>query len=334
MSAAGRILIAPDSFKGTFEAERVCEAVAAGVEAAGLVADRCPVADGGEGTSEILRRALGGRRIETTATGPLGRSVRAGFAMVGEDAYIDLAEASGIGGLRREELDPVGATTAGTGELMLAARDAGARRIFVAAGGSATVDGGAGALAAIERGGGLGDIALTVLCDVEVPYESAPAVFGPQKGADTPELIGRLEERLAEFAAASLPVDPRGLPMSGAAGGFSGGLWAALGARLLPGAPFVLDRLDFDRRLAEVDAVIAGEGALDEQSFMGKILGEILGRAKTSGRPLHVVCGRSRLSADRVAATGLASVGEAGDLDALREAGRRIARAVAEYGDR
>lgn len=330
MSGA-RILVAPDSFKGTFSAEQVCEALAAGIEETGARADRCPVADGGEGTAEILRRALDGERHEATVTGPIGEPLRAGFAIAGHDAFIDLAEASGIAELAPGQLDPIKATTAGTGELMLAAREAGARRIFVAAGGSATVDGGAGAIDAIERAGGLGDSELSVLCDVNVPFEMAPAIFGPQKGA-SPAQVAQLEERLAKLAE-RWPRDPRGLPMGGAAGGFSGGLWAVLGARLMPGAAFVLGRLAFDRRLREATAVIAGEGALDEQSFMGKILGQIVKRARANGKPVHAVCGRSELSPEEALAQGLDSVVEAGTLTALRDTGLRLAQNRRGVGD-
>lgn len=316
------ILVAPDSFKGTYSATEVTEAIAAGVEESGLEADRCPVADGGEGTAEILGRALGGETLSAEVTGPLGEPQQARFVLNRDVAYIDLAEASGIGGLSREQLDPIRATTAGTGELMLAARAAGARHIFVAAGGSATVDGGAGAIQAIAEGGGLEGAEIAVLCDVEVPFERAPAVFGPQKGA-TPEIVRLLEARLDELAE-GWPVDPRGLPMSGAAGGFSGGLWATLGARLLPGADFVLDSINFNARLRACKAVIAGEGGLDDQSFMGKILGRIRDRCREAGKPLHAVAGTVKLGNDEIERLELATVIEAGDPESLRRAGRTI----------
>lgn len=322
-----RILIAPDSFKGTYDAIQVAEALARGVEEGGCVADLCPVADGGEGTSEILCRASGGQRLKAEARGPLGEPRAAAFSLIDGEAYVDLAEASGLALLGPDELDPLAATTTGTGELMVAALDAGAERIFVAAGGSATVDGGSGAIEAIIEAGGTGAAAITVLCDVETPFERAAKVFGPQKGAD-PAAVARLENRLDELAR-RWPHDPRGLPMSGAAGGFSGGLWAVLGARLLPGATYVLDRLRFESRLRDAEAVIVGEGSLDEQSFMGKIVGEISARAAVAKRPVHAVCGRSHLDPENALAHGLASIREAGDPAALTAAGREIATLLA-----
>lgn len=247
--------------------------------------------------------------------------------MAGEEAFLDLAEASGIAGLAQHQLDPVRATTFGTGELILAARRAGARRIVVAAGGSATVDGGRGAFEAIERGGGLGDARLTVLCDVEVPFERAAEIFGPQKGA-TPEVVDQLSNRLAALAE-SWPLDPRGLPMGGAAGGFSGGCWAAYDARLVAGAGFVLDRLGFESRLRRANAVVAGEGRLDEQSFMGKILGAVASRSARADRPIHTVCGQVALREDQAMRFGLATSHEARTLAAIGDAGREIAEQLA-----
>ncbi len=325
MSEPRRVLVAPDSFKGTYSAVEVTAALADGLAETGVLADPCPVADGGEGTASVLRRPLGGEWRTAEVTDALGRPVSARFMLAGNEAYLDLAEASGLGDLAVEERDPVTATTFGTGQLMLAAHDAGAKRIVVAAGGSATVDGGAGAIQAINEAGGLEGCELAVLCDVVTPFELAAEVFGPQKGA-SPEQVEWLTQYL-DLMASQLPQDPRGMPMGGAAGGFSGGLWAAFGAELLPGAPFVLDRLDFNRRLAEADAVIAGEGRLDSQSFDGKILGEILGRAATSINspvPLHAVVGTLGLEPEEASSRGIASVTVAGDAAAFRQAGAEI----------
>jgi glycerate kinase len=316
-----RVLVAPDAFKGTITAGDVAAAIAAGLAEVGLAADPCPVADGGEGTAGIVGRALGGEPRRTAVGDALGRTVDAEFWLVGEDAYLDLAEASGLQRLDTAELDPGRASTAGTGELMLAAVAAGARRIFVAAGGSATVDGGAGAVAAIEAGRGLSGVELTVLCDVATVFEDAPAIYGPQKGA-SPAVVGLLEERLVALAT-SLPRDPRRLAMGGAAGGFAGGLWAALDARLVPGAPFVLDLLGFNARLRDAAAVIFGEGRLDSQSFLGKIGGEIVARAKAAGVPAYAAVGRDELDGPS-AGYGIAAVVEAGDPVALRRAGAAL----------
>jgi len=323
------VLVAPDSFKGTFPAAQVADALAAGIEEAGARADRCPVADGGEGTLDVLLAARGGEVRTAPARDPLGRPLRsAHFALLdgGATAVVETAEASGLALVAPEERDAEAATTAGTGELIAAAVAAAAREILVAVGGSATTDGGRGAIAAIEAAGGLRGARLTVLCDVTTPYEDAARVFGPQKGAD-PAAVERLTARLHALAG-ELPRDPRGRPLTGAAGGLSGGLWAAFGARLVPGAPAVLDAVGFDARLAAADAVVAGEGRIDGQSLAGKIVGEIAARARAAGRPLHVVAGADALEPGQRDALGLASVTAAPTLDDIRAAGRRIAAAI------
>jgi glycerate kinase len=200
--------------------------------------------------------------------------------------------------------------------------------IIVAVGGSATTDGGAGALEAIEEAGGLGGARLVVLCDVRTAFEDAPKVFGPQKGAG-PEMVGRLEARLATLAA-GWPRDPRGVPMTGCAGGLSGGLWAVHGATLEPGAPWVLDALDFDARMRASRAVVTGEGKLDEQTLQGKLVGEIGTRARQSGVPLHAIVGTDRLDAFGKRIIDLMRVIEATDLAALEAAGETLGHELAE----
>ena len=170
----------------------------------------------------------------------------------GTEAAIEVAAASGLTLLDPEERDPERASSAGTGELIAAAAGQGARRILVAAGGSATTDGGRGAIDALEAAGGLRDARLEVLCDTSIPFERAADVFAPQKGA-SPEQVERLAARLVAEAGA-LPRDPRGRALTGAAGGLSGGLWAAFGAHLVLGAAFVLGVVGFDRRLEQADA--------------------------------------------------------------------------------
>ena len=165
-----------------------------------------------------------------------------------------------------------------------------------------------------------------VLCDVTTRFEDAAIVFGPQKGADE-AAVQRLTERL-ERIAGELPRDPRGVPMTGCAGGLSGGLWAAFGAELRPGAEFVLDLLGFEERLAAADVVVTGEGRIDSQSLEGKIVGQIAERCAAAGKPLHVVVGEDALDPAAAAAAGIASITEAGDLAALRDAGRHLAAAL------
>jgi glycerate 2-kinase len=290
------VLIAPDSFKGTFRAAEVAGAIGRGLERAGLMPpDLCPLADGGEGTMEALLLALGGETIAADVHDPLGRALRAAFGLVedGGTAVIEMAAASGLGLVAEGERDPWAASTFGTGELICAAVDAGAEVVLLGVGGSATTDGGAGALEAIEEHGGLGGARLVVLTDVRTPFERAPAVFGPQKGADT-AMIARLEARLDELAV-RLPRDPRGVTMTGAAGGLSGGLWAAHGAMLEPGAPWILDALEFDARMRAARAVVTGEGKLDEQTLEGKLVGEIGTRTRQAGVPLHAIVGTDDL---------------------------------------
>ena len=325
---AARILVAPDSFKGTFAAWEVAAACAEGVALGGCDPDPCPAADGGEGTMRILVDALGGRVVRHPATDPLGRPIEATLGLARHDAIVEVAAASGLALLAPSELDPERATTTGTGELIVAARGQGASRILVAAGGSATVDGGAGAIEAIRSAGGLGECRVTVLCDVETAFEDAARVYGPQKGA-TPEAVRRLAARL-ERLAAELPRDPREVPMTGAAGGLAGGLWAELGAELLPGAEFVLDALDFDRRLDRADATLVGEGRLDAQSFAGKAVGRIAARCRRAGVPVHAIVGSSALDGTAAADRGLSSVRQASDLDELLDAAQELAASLAE----
>jgi glycerate kinase len=323
------VLVAPDSFKGTFRATEVAAAVGRGLERAGLVPpDLCPVADGGEGTLEVLLTALGGETAGARVHDPLGREVAAGFGLIegGGTAVVEMAAASGLGLVAPEERDAWAASTRGTGELICAAVDAGAEVVLVAVGGSATTDGGLGAVEAIEAHGGLGGARVVVLCDVRTPWERAPSVYGPQKGAG-PEMVPRLEARLDGLAtrwAREHGRDPRGVPMSGAAGGLSGGLWAACGATLEPGAPFVLGALDFDARMRASRCVVLGEGKLDEQSLQGKVTGEIGTRTRQAGVPLHAIVGVNAL--DRFAARiiDLQVVQEATTLDELEAAGEHL----------
>jgi glycerate kinase len=319
------LLIAPDSFKGTFTAGEVAAAIAGGAGPR-TDTDQCPLADGGEGTLRVLLGALGGELLEREAHDPLGRPVLAELALTGDGtAIVEVAGASGLGLIAPGDLDAEAASSRGTGELIAAAAAAGAREIVIAAGGSATSDGGIGAIEAIDAAGGLGGARLTVLADVTTPFERAAEIYGPQKGADD-GAVERLTARLNTLAE-SLPRDPRGIPMGGAAGGLSGGLWAAYRARLVPGAPYVLDAVGFGARLGRARAVITGEGRLDPQTLEGKVVFEVAQRCLHAGVPVHVVTGSCVLSAPELAPLELASVREAGTVDRLRQAGREIGRA-------
>jgi glycerate kinase len=324
------VLVAPDSFKGTFRASQVAGAIGRGLERAGLMPpDLCPVADGGEGTLDALLPQLGGEIAAAEVTDPLGRPVRAGFGLVedGGTAIVEMAAASGLGLVAEHERDAWAASTRGTGELIAAAVAAGAQVILVAVGGSATTDGGVGAVEAVEAAGGLRGAKLVVLTDVRTPFEDAARVFAPQKGAG-PELVERLTARLHEQAAA-YPRDPRGVPMTGAAGGLSGGLWAALDATLEPGAPWVLDALDFDGRMRASRAVVTGEGKLDEQTLEGKLVGEIGTRTRQAGVPLHAIVGTDRLDPFGKRIIDLQRVIEATTLEELEAAGEALGTELA-----
>lgn len=290
-----RVLAAPDKFRGTATAAGVAEAIAAGARRAGWAADAVPLADGGEG----LLAVVPGERRTVSVTGPLGAPVAATYVLSpgvgggvgGAVAVIEMAEASGLllaGGA--EHNDAEAATTRGTGELIAAACAAGARRIVVGCGGSATTDGGSGAVAALADVD-LRAVELVVACDVTTTFVDAAAIFGPQKGAD-PAAVQRLAARLdalADAYAADYGIDVRNLPGAGAAGGLAGGL-AALGGRIVRGIDVVADLVELDAHLAGADLVITGEGRLDLTSLAGKVVGGLIER--TAGAlPLVVIAG-------------------------------------------
>ena len=315
-------LVAPDSFKGTFSAPDVAAAIASGLRDAGRAAEELPVADGGEGTMDVLLAALGGERRTVEASDPLGRPVDATFALIedGRVAIVETAQASGLGLVEEDERDAWSASTRGTGELIAAAVEAGAERVIVTVGGSATTDGGAGALEALSDAGVKVD--LDVLCDVRTPFEQAARVYAPQKGADA-RVVKRLEGRL-DTLASTFRRDPRGVPKTGAAGGLSGGLWARHGARLHHGASYVLDAIGFDERMRAAAFVVTGEGRLDAQTLEGKVVGEVATRCRQNGVTCHAIVGSIGLDPFEQRILDLASVTEATTLDALRAAGHAL----------
>ena len=316
------VLVAPDSFKGSFTAAEVAAAIARGLRAAGRGVEELPIADGGDGTMEVLVSALGGDLRVARVSDPLGRPVEAAFALLpdGETAVVETAQASGLWRIAEEERDAWRASTRGTGELIAAAARAGARTVTVTVGGSATTDGGKGAVEALRQAGA--SPRLRVLCDVRTPWEDAARVFGPQKGADA-GTVRRLERRLAALAARA-PRDPRGVAMTGAAGGLSGGLWAHFGAELVPGAAYVLDAVEFDAAMRDAAFVVTGEGRLDEQTLAGKAVGEVATRARQGGVPCHAVVGENALSSFDARRLDLASVIEARTIAELERAGREL----------
>ncbi|MHB1808408.1 MAG: glycerate kinase family protein [Solirubrobacteraceae bacterium] len=316
-------LIAPDKFKGTLSAAEVAEPLARGFASRGWRARCLPVADGGEGTAEALLRARGGRLVSVRASDALGRPVQASFALLadGRTAALDAAAASGLALIPEHERDAIAASSRGTGELIAAAMRAGARTVIVAAGGTASTDGGRGAIEALARLPSLPR--LIVACDVQTPWELAAEVFAPQKGA-SPSQVRALSARLSALAE-SAPRDPRGMPMGGCAGGLSGGLWAWCGAELAPGAELVLDELSFEKRLAGAGLVVTGEGRIDVQTLAGKAVSAVARRSAAAGVPCVAVVGVNRLRDGERARLGLAAVLEAGSAAALEAAARRLA---------
>jgi glycerate kinase len=284
-----RVLAAPDKFRGTATAAEVAAAIADAARAAGHVGVEMPLADGGEGTLA----ALGGPNRSSLVTGPLGDPVDAPWRLTGSEAVIEMALASGLALLGDAAgNDPVAASTSGTGELISLAAESGARRIIVGMGGSATTDGGFGALRAMYPLQRFRGVEIVVACDVRTRFVEAASVFAPQKGA-TPaqvELLRRRLERLAQVYLDEYGVDVAELPRAGAAGGLAGAL-ATLGARLVDGYELVADEVGFDEQLERVDLVITGEGFLDAQSFEGKVVGGVAASAAAAGVPLLVIAG-------------------------------------------
>lgn len=284
------VVAAPDKLRGTATASEVAAAIGRAAASVGWTCDEVPMADGGEGTLE----ALGGPNRTSTVTGPLGAATEAAWRLDGHTAVIEMARASGlelVGGA--DGNDPVAASTAGTGELIVEAIDKGASRVIVGLGGSATTDGGLAALRALHPLGRLKGIDLVAAYDSRVPFLDAAAVFAPQKGA-TPaqvELLRRRLERLAQVYLAEHGVDVLGLDGAGAAGGLAGGL-AAAGARLVSGFDLVADELELDERLEGADLVLTAEGFLDPQSFEGKVVGGVAALAGVLGVPVVAIAGQ------------------------------------------
>jgi glycerate kinase len=309
------ILVAPAAFRGTLRASQAAAALARGLEAGGWPVDPCPVADGGEGLLDVLLPVLGG---ETAAVAVGGRAVGIGLVEDGGTALVELGAAAG-------EPGAVAGSSAPIGELLLAADATGAEVVIAGVGDLVAPDGGAGAVEAIAAGGGL-RARLVLLCDVRTAVErvaEALAGAGELERVAARELGARLDA-----LAARLPRDPRGVAYGGAGGGLAGALWAACDARLVGGAPFVLEQLDFDARMRAARAVIVGEGRLDLGTLAGKAPGEIATRARQGGVPCFAAVGARTLDAFGARILDLQAVEQAGDAAALEAAGRRLATLV------
>lgn len=328
------ILIAPDKFKGTLSSLEVCAIVEDELKKNFIPQHNIksfPLADGGDGTADVLQYHLGGQKIELKAHDPLMRPVTASYLLTkdGNTAFIEMARVSGLVLLKPNEQNPLHTTTYGTGELIRDALTKGAKQIFLGIGGSATNDGGTGALAAlgvrflnkngsafIPTGGTLEqitdidfpelyrelkDVAITALCDVSNPFtgkDSAARMFAPQKGADEAG-VQQLEkgmEHLACLIKRITGVDLNQVPGSGAGGGIAGGLHALLGAKLKPGIQSVMALTRFEDALQWADLVITGEGKIDQQTLKGKLVMGVVKSAQNMGKLNVVVCGICELS--------------------------------------
>lgn len=333
-----RVVLAPDKWKGTATAAEVAEAMAEGARRRGWDPVPVPLSDGGEG----LLDACAGRcpeLVPAVVVGPLGTPVEASWRLGGSVAVVELAAASGLtlaGG--PEGNDPVAATTYGTGQLVAeAARAVGpGGTVVVGLGGSATTDGGAGLVAAVEEGGGLAGTSLVAACDVTTAFLDAAAVFGPQKGADSGQ-VEALAERLAHQAAAyrdRFGVDVRPVPGAGAAGGAGGGV-LALGGRLTSGYGLVSDLVGLAGLLAGADRAVTAEGGLDGTSFDGKVVGGVVADARVAGVPVLVVAGsvtaEGRTLAEGAGADVVAVAEQFGVAASRREPAALAARAVQEW---
>lgn len=340
-----RIVIAPQSLKGSLTAAEAGLAIAQGVQAVYPDAEVIvvPVADGGEGTVQALVDATGGEIVWQTVTGPLGEPVTAFFGILGngQTAVIEMASAAGLPLVPPERRDPRITTTYGVGELILAALDRGCRRFIIGIGGSATNDGGAGMVQAlgaslltsdgtpIARGGAalatlaqistdtleprLRECAVEVACDVNNPLcgpMGASAVYGPQKGA-TPEMVLQLDAALAHYAGIierDIGLSVAAIPGAGAAGGLGAGLLAFLHAALRPGAQIVLEAVQLEAQLHATDLVITAEGQLDAQTAYGKSVGAVAALAKRYGIPVLAIAGGLGDGYDGVYALGIDAI--------------------------
>ncbi|MER6970161.1 glycerate kinase [Nocardioides sp. NPDC000445] len=333
-----RVLVASDKFKGSLTAAEVAAAVSAGMRrgSPGVVVDAIPVADGGDGTLAAAESA-GFVLVPVTVAGSTGEPVRTAYARRDDIAVVELADASGLARLPGV-LDPMRASSLGTGQAMAAAIDAGCRRIVLGIGGSASTDGGAGLLCGLGArlftvagdpvgpgGVGLEEVArievdelrrrldgvsVTVACDVDNPLTGptgAAAVYGPQKGADADQ-VRRLDASLGRWAslvASFTGTDLRDHPGAGAAGGVGFAALALLGAELRSGIELVLELVDFASALDGAALVVTGEGALDEQTLNGKAPAGVAAAAARAGVPVVAVCGVNHLDHDRLQAAGI-----------------------------
>lgn len=335
-----RILIAPDKFKGSLTAAEACRYIHAGIKKSGkavTVLER-PLADGGEGSVELLRSVKSLSPVPLLVRDPLGRPVRTQYFEKDGAAYIEMAAASGLGLLAADERSPMQTSSFGTGLMIRHALEAGAREVLLFIGGSATNDGGMGVAAALgyrflDRTGkalepigkNLGKVMsidrhnvsrhlalarIRVICDVENPFcgpEGAARMYAAQKGAG-PSEVEALDEGLSAFAEAvnhEMGIDIRETKGAGAAGGLGGGAVAFLGAEIIPGIDFMMQAMGLEEAVRSVDLVITGEGKIDRQTMFGKVVAGVVRLAHKHRKPCIAFCGISELSEAEMEQLGL-----------------------------
>ncbi|WP_128547687.1 glycerate kinase [Larkinella soli] len=332
-----KVLLAPDKFKGSLTARQVCDAMSEGIRLAIPDAEiiALPMADGGEGTAEVLTQATGGQWIRVQVQDPLGRPVEADYGLSNRTAFIEMSQASGLRLLQRAELDPLNTHTFGTGQLIRDAMLRGANHIVLGIGGSATNDAGTGMAAALgwrflnsggeeiaPNGGNLHQIrtilppaeplaaTVEVACDVTNPLygpDGAAFIYGPQKGAG-PKEVEHLDRGLRHFADIILRqfgVDLAHRPGAGAAGGLGAGALFFLHATLKEGVRLVMEQTGFSARLTGVDLVLTGEGKIDRQTLQGKLIKGVALNASEAGIPAVALCGTLEAEPDEITALGL-----------------------------
>ncbi len=329
-ASAGTVVLAFDKFRGTATSLELAEAGARAAARVGWTAVTVPLADGGEGSLD----AVGGPNKASEVSGPLGSPVSAGWRLDGRVAYIEMAAASGLtlaGGA--DGNDPLAADTTGTGELISAAVKLGARTVVVFLGGSATTDGGWGAVRAMPTAARLKEIELVIATDVRTRFTDAASVFGPQKGATAAQvaMLERRLQRLIQVYRDTYGVDVGSVPGAGAAGGLAGGL-LALGGRIESGFDVIAEHVGLDERLAEADAVVTGEGFLDGESFNGKVVGGVAAWAGDEEVPVLAVVGDRDVDVELPAGIEVVSLTERYGIDrALAEPVSLTELVLADY---
>ena len=326
---AMQVVAAPDKFRGTATAADIASAIGHACWEAGHDCAEVPMADGGEGTLD----ALGGANRTSRVRDPLGRTVTAEWRLQDKTAVIEMARASGlalVGGAERNE--PLAASTTGTGELIDAALNLGAKRIIVCLGGSATTDGGLGAVRAIHSPAQLKQVDLVIACDVTTRFTEAAVEFGPQKGA-TPSQVKFLTNRLegtARLYEEQFGIDVTSIPGAGAAGGLAGGL-LALGGRIVSGFDHVAEEVELGEQVAGADLVVTGEGFVDTNSFEGKVVGGVCALAERQGKQVLIVCGDYDDTLELPAHARIVSIRRIfGEAEAMSQTRTCVERAVAE----